>query len=73
MYDRFTDATRRVITLATEQADDLAHQYIGTEHILLGLTREHNSAAKVLSEFKADHLWVYARMLTQILAAQPAT
>jgi ATP-dependent Clp protease ATP-binding subunit ClpA len=40
MFERFTDRTRRVVVLAQEEARMLDHNYIGTEHILLGLLRE---------------------------------
>jgi ATP-dependent Clp protease ATP-binding subunit ClpC len=40
MFERFTDRARRVVVLAQEEARLLNHNYIGTEHILLGLTRE---------------------------------
>jgi ATP-dependent Clp protease ATP-binding subunit ClpC len=40
MFERFTDRTRRVVVLAQEEARMLNHNYIGTEHILLGLIRE---------------------------------
>ena len=37
MFERFTDRARRVVVLAQEEARVLHHDYIGTEHILLGL------------------------------------
>ena len=40
MFERFTDRARRVIVLAQEEARALQHNYIGTEHLLLGLIRE---------------------------------
>ena len=40
MFERFTDRARRVVALAQEEARRLDHNYIGTEHILLGLLRE---------------------------------
>jgi ATP-dependent Clp protease ATP-binding subunit ClpC len=40
MFERFTDRSRRVVVLAGEEARMLDHDYIGTEHILLGLIRE---------------------------------
>lgn len=40
MFERFTDRARRVIVLAQEEARTLQHNYIGTEHLLLGLIRE---------------------------------
>jgi hypothetical protein len=49
MFERFTDRARRVIVLAQEEARLLDHDYIGTEHILLGLIREREGvAAKAL-------------------------
>lgn len=49
MFERFTDKARRVIVLAQEEARMFNHNYIGTEHILLGLLRVDDSiAAKAL-------------------------
>jgi ATP-dependent Clp protease ATP-binding subunit ClpC len=49
VFQRFTDRARRVVVLAQEEARMLNHDYIGTEHILLGLIREgHGVAAKAL-------------------------
>jgi hypothetical protein len=49
MFERFTDRSRRVVVLAQEEARRLDHNYIGTEHILLGLIREGDGvAAQVL-------------------------
>ncbi len=45
MFERFTDRARRVVVLAQEEAKMLNHNYIGTEHILLGLTHEGEGAA----------------------------
>jgi len=45
MFERFTDRARRVVVLAQEEARLLNHNYIGTEHILLGLLQEHEGAA----------------------------
>ncbi len=42
MFERFTDRARRVLTYAQEEARQLNHSFIGTEHILLGLLREEN-------------------------------
>lgn len=53
--DRFTKRARRVLTLAQEEALRLNHNYIGTEHLLLGLVREENSVAvKVLKELGVE-------------------
>jgi hypothetical protein len=49
-FDRFTERARKVLTLAQEEAKRFDHNYIGTEHLLLGLVREGEGvAAKVLS------------------------
>ncbi len=49
-FDRFTKRARRVLTLAQEEAQRFKHNYIGTEHLLLGLIREGEGvAAQVLS------------------------
>jgi ATP-dependent Clp protease ATP-binding subunit ClpC len=49
MFERFTDRARRVVVLAQEEARMLSHNYIGTEHILLGLMHEGEGvAAKAL-------------------------
>jgi len=45
MFERFTERARRVVVHAQEEARDLNHNYIGTEHLLLGLMREPDSAA----------------------------
>lgn len=49
MFEKFTDKARRVVVLAQEEAKLLNHNYIGTEHILLGLIHEGEGvAAKAL-------------------------
>ena len=49
MFERFTEPARRVVVLAQEEARALRHNYIGTEHLLLGLFREEDGlAARVL-------------------------
>jgi ATP-dependent Clp protease ATP-binding subunit ClpA len=55
MFERFTDRARRVVALAQDEARRLNHNYIGTEHILLGLIREGDGvAAQVLVKLGAD-------------------
>jgi len=50
MFERFTNQSRRVVVLAQEEARMLNHNYIGTEHLLLGLLHEgRGSAARVLT------------------------
>ncbi|MGN6674632.1 MAG: Clp protease N-terminal domain-containing protein, partial [Thermomicrobiales bacterium] len=49
-FDKFTERARRVLTLAQEEAQRFNHNYIGTEHLLLGLVREGDGiAARVLN------------------------
>jgi ATP-dependent Clp protease ATP-binding subunit ClpC len=45
LWDRFTEGGQKVITLAMEEAHRLGHNYLGTEHILLGILREGNNLA----------------------------
>ena len=45
MFERFTERARRVVVLAQQEARMLNHNYIGTEHILLGLIREGDGVA----------------------------
>ena len=45
MFERFTNRTRHVVVLAQEEARQLDHNYIGTEHILLGLLGEPDEPA----------------------------
>jgi ATP-dependent Clp protease ATP-binding subunit ClpA len=54
-FDKFTERTRKVLSLAQEEAQRFNHNYIGTEHLLLGLVREGDGvAAKVLSNLGAN-------------------
>ncbi|MGH2496927.1 MAG: Clp protease N-terminal domain-containing protein [Ktedonobacteraceae bacterium] len=54
-FDRFTERARRVLSLAQEEAQRFQHNYIGTEHLLLGLVREGDCvAAKVLSNLGVE-------------------
>lgn len=51
MFERFTDRARRVVMIAQEEARNLNHNYIGTEHILLGLLNEKEGiACRVLED-----------------------
>src|SRR5213082_4292254 len=54
-FDKFTERARRVLTLAQEEAQRFNHNYIGTEHLLLGLVREGDGvAAKVLNNLGVE-------------------
>ncbi len=55
MYERFTDRARRVMAIANQEAQHLGHEYIGTEHILLGLIKEGSGVAmNVLKNLRVD-------------------
>src|SRR4051794_2906463 len=55
MYERFTDRARKVMQLANQEAQRFNHEYIGTEHILLGLVKEGSGvAANVLKNLYID-------------------
>ena len=55
MFERFTDRARRVVVIAQEEARRLDHNYIGTEHVLLGLIREGDGlAAHALRAMQID-------------------
>jgi ATP-dependent Clp protease ATP-binding subunit ClpC len=54
-FDKFTERARKVLSLAQEEAQRFNHNYIGTEHLLLGLVREGDGvAAKVLSSLNVE-------------------
>ncbi len=55
MFERFTDRARKVMQLANQEAQRFNHEYIGTEHILLGLIKEGSGvAANVLKNLDVD-------------------
>src|ERR687889_668117 len=68
MFERFTDRARRVVVLAQEEARLLNHNYIGTEHILLGLIHEGEGvAAKALTQLGVSLEAVRAQVTELIL------
>ncbi|QDU83666.1 ClpA/B family protein [Planctomycetes bacterium Pla163] len=55
MFDRFTDRAKKVMNLARQEAQRFNHEYLGTEHILLGLVQEGSGvAANVLRQMSID-------------------
>ena len=54
MKERFTENAREAIRLATETAYELEHNYIGTEHLLIGLTKANGVAGRILDEHEVD-------------------
>ena len=55
MFERFTSQSRRVVVLAQEEARELNHDYIGTEHLLLGLLAEGQGAAATGADVSGHH------------------
>lgn len=55
MYERFTDRARKVMQLSNQEAQRFGHEYIGTEHVLIGLVKEGSGvASNVLKNLGAD-------------------
>ena len=75
MFERFTDRARRVIVLAQQEARDLNHNYIGTEHILLGLIQEGEGVAAKALESMGINLEDVRREVIDIIGrgSQPHT
>ena len=64
MFERFTDRARNVLVLANGQANQLGHNYIGTEHMLLGLVLEGEGVAgRVLQSFQITDEAVRAKVV----------
>lgn len=56
MYERFTDRARKVMQLANQQAQRWNHEYIGTEHLLMGILKEGNGVgANVIKDLVNEH------------------
>ena len=67
MFERFSEQARQVVVLAEDEARALKHNYIGTEHVLLGLLREEEGdAAHVLASFDITADNVRAQVLQLI-------
>jgi DNA-binding CsgD family transcriptional regulator len=67
MFERFTDRARRVVVLAQEEARMLNHNYIGTEHILLGLIHEGEGVAAQALEGLGIDLGAVRRQVEEII------
>jgi ATP-dependent Clp protease ATP-binding subunit ClpC len=67
MFERFTDRARRVVVLAQDEARMLNHNYIGTEHILLGLIREGEGVAARALESLGISLDVVRQQVEEII------
>ena len=67
MFERFTDRARRVVVLAQEEARLLNHNYIGTEHILLGLIHEGEGVAARALESMGINLEAVRNQVVEII------
>ncbi len=74
MFERFTERARQVVVLAQEEARTLKHNYIGTEHILLGLLREEEGlAARVLESLEITVERVRAQIVRVVGSGEEVT
>lgn len=72
IFSKFTERSRKVITLSKQAAEKLKHPQIGTEHILLGIIGENTSlAAKLLAENNIDQPKVVSRIVEAVGEANP--
>ena len=62
MFERFSEPARQVIVLAQDEARSLRRNYIGTEHLLLGLLRREAVAAHALASLGVAHEQVHSRV-----------
>jgi ATP-dependent Clp protease ATP-binding subunit ClpA len=72
MFERFTDKARHVVVLAQEEARLLRHDYIGTEHLLLGLIREGNGVAAKALEHLGIELAAVRQHVEELVGQGPA-
>ena len=73
MFNRFTERARKVIILAKEEAKRFNHDYIGTEHILLGLIREGEGVASAVLQNMGLSLDKIRLEIEKLVQAGPAT
>jgi ATP-dependent Clp protease ATP-binding subunit ClpC len=74
MFERFTERGRQVVVLAQEEARTLKHDYIGTEHVLLGLLREEEGlAARVLESLEISVERVRAQVVRIVGSGEEVT
>src|SRR5438045_8371899 len=71
MYERFTDRARKVMQLANQEAQRLDHEFIGTEHILLGLVKEGSGVAASVLKNLGIELDKVRREVEKVVARGP--
>jgi hypothetical protein len=67
MFERFTDRARRVLVLAQDEARDLEHNFLGTEHVLLGLVREGEGVGALALQQLGVELAAVRRRVTDVV------
>lgn len=65
MFEGFTDEARQVVVVAQQEARDLHHPFVGTEHLLLGLLHEHDAIAEQVLEKLGVPLEAVRREVTE--------
>ena len=74
MFSKFTERARQVLNLAQEEAARLGHNYVGTEHLLLGLVHDGDGiAARVLASLGLTESSVRAKMDSRSLNSKRAS
>jgi ATP-dependent Clp protease ATP-binding subunit ClpC len=73
MYDKFTDRAKKVLQLALQEAQHFHHDYIGTEHILLGLVKEGSGVAANLLKNLTIDLRKVRREIEKVVKSGPET
>src|SRR5258706_5593022 len=67
MWQRFTERARRVVFFAQEEAGRLGENFVGTEHLLLGLLRENDSvAARILDRMGISLARIHSEVVRQV-------
>ena len=73
MFERFTEPAREVVVLAQDEARSLRHNYVGTEHLLLGLLRGEAVASRALTSLGVAHDDVRAEVTRVVGEGEEAT
>jgi ATP-dependent Clp protease ATP-binding subunit ClpC len=72
VYDRFTALAKRAMVAARDAADHLGHDYIGTEHLLLGLAQTAGRASEVLRAHGVELERMRTELLREVARSKPA-
>lgn len=70
-FERFTEDAKKALTLAQDEAERSGHSFIGTEHVLIGLTRADGRARMLLEEFGVDTRTARENLLAVTGAIEP--